>query len=262
MVKDMDRKIVFFDIDGTLLDRDKRLVPSAKLAIEKLKKNGIFVAIATGRAPFMFKELRSELGIDSYVSFNGQYVVFENDVIYKNALNKQTILALLEKSKSRNHPLVFMSENEMRANVRNHPYITTGMNSLKFDHPQYDPLFLNNYEIYQSLLFCTIGEDEQYIKGFPDLRFIRWHEVSTDVLPSGGSKAEGIKKMIERLGIQRENTVAFGDGLNDMEMLDFVGTGIAMGNARDEVKKKADEVTNDVSEHGIKHGLEKIGLLP
>lgn len=261
MVRKMERKIVFFDIDGTLLNHDKKLVPSAKTAIEQLKKNGIFVAIATGRAPFMFKDLREELGIDSYVSFNGQYVVFENKVIYKNALNKQLLLSLLEKSTSKNHPIVFMNESKMRANVKNHPYITTSMNSLKFQHPPYDPSFFLNQDIYQALLFCTGDEESQYIHEFQDFCFIRWHEVSVDVLPNGGSKAEGIKRMIEQLGIKRENTIAFGDGLNDMEMLDFVGTGVAMGNALDEVKRKADEVTKDVADNGIRFGLEKLGLL-
>ena len=77
---------MFFDIDGTLLDQNKKMSDSTKKAIEKLKENGVFVAIATGRAPFMFENLRKEIDIDSFVSFNGQYVVFENEVIYKNPM--------------------------------------------------------------------------------------------------------------------------------------------------------------------------------
>ena len=72
------KKIVFFDIDGTLLDHEKNLPDSTKKAIKLLQDNGVFVAIATGRAPFMFTNLREELEIDSFVSFNGQFVVFEN----------------------------------------------------------------------------------------------------------------------------------------------------------------------------------------
>ena len=79
-------KIVFFDIDGTLLDHEKKLPASTKEAIKQLQDSGVFVAIATGRAPFMFESLREELGIDTFVSFNGQYVVFEGKVVYKNPL--------------------------------------------------------------------------------------------------------------------------------------------------------------------------------
>src|SRR5690625_6342097 len=73
----MHEKIVFFDIDGTLVDDDKNIPVSAKQAIDELKRNDVYVAIATGRAPFMFEHIRQELEIESYVSFNGQYVVLD-----------------------------------------------------------------------------------------------------------------------------------------------------------------------------------------
>ncbi|HLO11993.1 MAG TPA: HAD-IIB family hydrolase, partial [Pseudoneobacillus sp.] len=85
------KKIVFFDIDGTLLDHEKNLPASTKKALQLLKDNGVFVAIATGRAPFMFTGLREELEIDSFVSFNGQFVVFENEIIYENTLNEKEL---------------------------------------------------------------------------------------------------------------------------------------------------------------------------
>ena len=74
-------------------------------------------------------------------------------------------------------------------------------------------------------------------------------------MPKGGSKAEGIKKLIEKLGFKMENVYAFGDGLNDIEMLQTVGTGVAMGNALDIVKEYADVVTTNVEDDGIVNGL-------
>jgi HAD superfamily hydrolase (TIGR01484 family) len=125
------KKIVFFDIDGTLLDNDKKLPESTKEAIWKLKESGVFVAIATGRAPFMFKELREELEIDSFVSFNGQYVVFENKVIYKNPLDPTELENLINYSASHKHPLVFLNEKEMTSNIENHQFIRSSIESLK-----------------------------------------------------------------------------------------------------------------------------------
>ncbi|MBU5210902.1 Cof-type HAD-IIB family hydrolase [Heyndrickxia oleronia] len=255
------KKIVFFDIDGTLLDNDKKLPESTKEAIWKLKESGVFVAIATGRAPFMFKELREELEIDSFVSFNGQYVVFENKVIYKNPLDPTELENLINYSASHKHPLVFLNEKEMTSNIENHQFIRSSIESLKIKHPSFDPDFYKGREIYQSLLFCEEKDEVLYLDKFKKFYFLRWHEFSMDVLPKGGSKAEGIKKMIEKIGFKLEDVYAFGDGLNDIEMLEAVGTGIAMGNALDVVKQHANYVTTDVMNNGIANGLKHFKLI-
>lgn len=254
---------MFFDIDGTLYNHNKKLPESAKLALEQLKKNGVFVAIATGRAPFMFKNLREELDIDSYVSFNGQYVVFENEVIYKNPLQTKELDRLSNFSREMSHPIVYMNEKMMKSTVSDeHPMIMKSLvDSLKFPFPEVDPVFYKNEEIYQALIFSEEREDKVYMENFSTLQFIRWHEYSTDVLPAGGSKAEGIKMMIKRLGFQMKDVYAFGDGLNDIEMLKTVGTGIAMGNAKEIVKKAADLTTTSVDEDGIWNGLKKLALI-
>ncbi|WP_210366382.1 Cof-type HAD-IIB family hydrolase [Bacillus sp. REN3] len=254
-------KIVFFDIDGTLLDHDKNLPDSAIEGIKKLKKNDVFIAIATGRAPFMFESLRKELGIDSFVSYNGQYVVFEGEPIYKNPLASQKLEELYSEAKQNGHPIVFMNQKTMKASVKHHEYIEESLGSLKFPHPEHDERFYANRELYQSLLFCEDGEEEYYRGNYPEFHFIRWHPYSVDILPAGGSKAEGIKKMMERLGFPPENVYAFGDGLNDFEMLKAAGTGVAMGNAVPELKQCADIVTRGVDEDGIWYGLKELGLI-
>ncbi|WP_243290868.1 Cof-type HAD-IIB family hydrolase [Bacillus sp. FJAT-47783] len=256
----MTKKLIFFDIDGTLLDSDKELPISTKETIQQLKEKGHYVAIATGRAPFMFKQLREELLIDSFVSFNGQYVVFKDDVVYENPLKIDTLKKLLEYAHESNHPLVFMSEEDMKSSVEDHPFIHESMGSLKFDHPGFHPQYFNEKNIYQTLLFCEEGDEVLY-NHYEELRFIRWHKFSTDILPLGGSKAEGMKKIMDRLQFNREDVVAFGDGLNDMEMIQFAGTGVAMGNAVQSLKEVADYVTKPVDEEGIKHAVYELNLL-
>lgn len=253
------KKIVFFDIDGTLLDHEKAIPSTTKKAITKLKENGIYVAIATGRAPFMFESIREELGIESYVSYNGQYVVFEKEVIYENPLNQIELERLLAHSSEKKHPLVFMNEKTMKATVNHHRYIDLAIGSLNFALPDYDASFYKNKKIYQTLLFCE--NEEEYIKNYPLFHFIRWHEYSVDVLPKGGSKAEGIKKMIERLGFDLADVYAFGDGLNDLEMLKAAGTSVAMGNGVPEAKELADYITTDVADDGIWNGLKELQLI-
>ncbi|PLS16515.1 Cof-type HAD-IIB family hydrolase [Bacillus sp. M6-12] len=257
----MDKKIVFFDIDGTLLDQDKKLPDSTRIAIKELQENGVFVAIATGRAPFMFEPLRKQLDIDTFVSFNGQYVVFEDEVVYRNPLSENAIGRLAVQAKKRGTPLVYMNEATMKATVRGSERIEESLASLRFPHPEQDEEFYKNRDIFQSLLFCTDDEEKGYTDVFPEFHFIRWHPYSIDVLPKGGSKAEGIKILMERVGFKLEDVYAFGDGLNDIEMLKAVGYGIAMGNAGEEVKEHAYYVTKDVGEDGILHGLKEMKLI-
>jgi Cof subfamily protein (haloacid dehalogenase superfamily) len=254
-------KIVFFDIDGTLLDHEKKLPEKTKKAIQQLKQSGVYTAIATGRAPFMFAQLRAELGIDSFVSFNGQYVVFENKVIHSRPLSKKQLQLLEEEASGKKHPIVFMNEKTMKSNIPYHPYIEESLGTLKFPHPEYRPQFYLDRDIYQALLFCETGQETYYEEHYPDFRFIRWHDYSVDVLPAGGSKAEGIKRLIAKLGFRIEDVYAFGDGLNDIEMIQTAGTGVAMGNALPSVKKYADIVTKDVAENGIFEGLKMLKLI-
>ena len=254
-------KIVFFDIDGTLLDHKKNLPASTKRSIKTLQDNGVYVAIATGRAPFMFENLREELNIDSFISFNGQYVVFENEIIHKNPLSKQELKPLIDFSERNNHSLVFMNDRAMKANVVHDSAIDKSLGSLEFTHPECDKFFYENKDIYQVLLFCEQYEEEIYKVKYPHYHFIRWHECCLDIIPNGGSKAEGIKKMIERLGFEMKDVYAFGDGLNDIEMLETVGNGVAMGNGHELAKKAAAYETRSVDEDGIFEGLKKLGLI-
>lgn len=87
----MEPCLIIFDIDGTLLDHDKELPESTKQAVKELKASGHVVAIATGRGPFMYENLRKELEIDTYISFNGQYVVHKNKEVYKNPIKEATL---------------------------------------------------------------------------------------------------------------------------------------------------------------------------
>ncbi|KKK33364.1 phosphatase [Salinicoccus sediminis] len=257
-----EQSIIFFDIDGTLLDTDKNLPESAKKAVARLKEDGHIVAIATGRAPFMYENLRKELDIDTFVSCNGQYVVLEGEVIYQNPLHREDLVALTEEALGNDHPVVYLSEENMMSNVPEHEYINEGIASLKLGiMPGHDPGYLHGRDLYQTLLFVPEGEEGQYIDKYDNFDFIRWHPVSMDVIPKGASKAEGIAKVIDELGLPAERQYAFGDGPNDLEMLSTVHHSFAMGNAKDEVKSKARHITKHVNDNGVEHGLRMAGLI-
>ncbi|WP_026676201.1 Cof-type HAD-IIB family hydrolase [Fictibacillus gelatini] len=258
----MEEKIVFFDIDGTLVDEEKRIPDSTKESIKDLQKNGIHVAIATGRSPFMFKEISAELNIDTFVSFNGSYVVFNGEVIYKRPLERKWIGHLLELSTENNHPLIFMDHIKATASVDRNEIVYECMKKLLPYYPERDETYYETSEIFQVLLFCQAQFERAYTEQYNGIfDFVRWHEHSTDVLPMGSSKAKGIEILLKKMNVKRENSYAFGDALNDIEMLRTVGMGIAMGNGLQEAKQAAKYVTKSVSEDGIWHGLKYAGLL-
>ncbi|HLS08513.1 Cof-type HAD-IIB family hydrolase [Lentibacillus sp.] len=258
----MTQKLIFFDIDGTLLDDEKRLPESTRQAIADLQQAGHFVAIATGRAPFAFKSLLNELDIGTYVSTNGQYVVHNGEAIYKNPIKPDDLEALERYASERKHPLVHLSHDDWYSNTRHHPQIKAAVESLKIEREiTYHPGFYETGDVYQTLLFCTGDGESEYVQAFTNLDFIRWHDYSVDVMPAGGSKAAGISQLIRHLQIPARDIYAFGDGMNDIEMLQTVQNSVAMGNAPDVVKNAARAVTKDVNADGIRHGLKMVGLL-
>ncbi|MDN4523795.1 Cof-type HAD-IIB family hydrolase [Fictibacillus fluitans] len=259
----MRDKMVFFDIDGTLIDESTGKIPeSTKEALHKLRQNGIHTGIATGRAPFMFEHLLKELEMDSFISFNGSYVVFEGEVIYKSNLDVERLKNLEKLAVETGHPLVFLDHANATTNLEYADVVYESTKHLLPEYPTFDQTYYHNNDVYQALLFCDEEFEQPYRKGYKGtFDFIRWHQHAIDVMPFGGSKAKGIEELLKRITIHRENTFSFGDALNDIEMLQSSGMGIAMGNGRPEAKRAANYVTKPVGEDGIWHGLKYAGLI-
>ncbi|MET3683161.1 Cof subfamily protein (haloacid dehalogenase superfamily) [Alkalibacillus flavidus] len=257
----MEQHIIFFDLDGTLLNSSKQVPESAVKAVQTLKDNGHIVAIATGRAPFMYEHIRKQLGIETYVSFNGQYAVSNGEAVYRHALNPDSLHHLVEHAVGNDHPVVYLDHENMKANVQSSVFVSESMATLKLGQTaDYDPAYKDR-DIYQALLFCEDGEEKEYVERYPDFDFMRWHAYSVDVIPSGGSKAEGIGYVLEDVGLPRDRVVVFGDSINDLEMLSSFDQSVAMGNGHDRAKEAANYVTAEADHDGIKQGLERLGLI-
>lgn len=257
-----DKKLIFFDIDGTLYNTSKEVLEDARNAVIQLREQGHIVAIATGRGPFMFKELREMLGIETYISYNGQYIVYEGQVIYENPISNETLDALTKQAYKNDHPIAYCDENDLRVSTREHKHVQSGIGSLKLNFEvTEDQAYYHNNDIHQALLFCTDGEEEAYENNYDDVYFLRWHEFATDVIPKGGSKAKGIEMLIEKMGVDLEQVYAFGDGPNDVEMLSLVKNSVAMGNAVDEAKRVSRYQTRHVDDNGLVEGLKMAGLI-
>lgn len=259
----MKKRTLFFDIDGTLLDNEIQTVPeSAKEALQKLQHDGHNVAIATGRTPYMFDDLRSELNIQNYVSINGQYVLFGDDVIFDNPIPEDVVEHMIEYGRSTGIDFGFLGLSNGASSTDDAPYIAKAFGDMGLEYPEVDLEFYKKERVYQKWVFGEKEELDAFLEvPFKDIQFIRWHMMGADALSKGVSKATGIEAMLQKLGVSKNDTIAFGDGNNDLEMLQYVGTGIAMGNAGDELKNVADDVTTSVSEDGIYNALKKLELI-
>lgn len=254
--------IVFIDIDGTLVNTEKIVSDKTKEAIKKLKHNGIEVVLATGRAPFHFKEIADELGINAFVSFNGSHVVYKGKVIQSYPLKREYLETLINQANKNNRPLVFSGIDKSVCNYNDHPHVKETFESLKLNYrPDFEPDYWKENDIYQAMLYCEAEEEDFYRQSVADLSFVRWHELAMDVMSKGLSKAIGIQDMLHHFGFSAQEAVAFGDGLNDREMLEYVGMGVAMGNAHPDLISYADRVTRSVDEDGLAYALDDLGLI-
>jgi len=257
----MTYKIAFFDIDGTLVNEEKVIPQETIAAIAEAKEKGVEPVIATGRAPYFLQSLLEQTGIESFVCLNGAYAVYKGKPIYHNPIEPATVEALVTIAREQGHALCFEGETRYTTDQPDNERVLRSVGSLKVHFPEHEHDFWTKEPIYQMFLHALHDEEAHYETFHDRLTFIRWHEDALDVLPVGGSKAKGIEAMLAELGIDKSEAIAFGDGLNDKEMLQYVGFGIAMGNAHPEVIPYADYVTTHVDEQGIRNGLIKAGIL-
>jgi Cof subfamily protein (haloacid dehalogenase superfamily) len=254
-------KIVFFDIDGTLLNTSHEIPQSTCQAVQQLKERGVHVAIATGRSPYHLMPVAEQLGIDSFVSFNGSYTVFRGEVIRHTPFARETLNELEAMATDNAHPMVFLSAETCYANTTGHPHVHESFQFLGLPSPDYRDKYWQEKPIYQAFLYCGEQEEHLYVGRYREVSYVRWHPYVLDILPRDGSKARGIEAVLRHLGLRPEEAVAFGDGLNDREMLSYVGMGIAMGNAHEQLKPHADLITRHVDEDGIYHGLKQLQMI-
>lgn len=112
---------------------------------------------------------------------------------------------------------------------------------------------ISRTDIYQIMCSCKKDEHSQILSGAPHSQITAWWDKAVDIIPLNSGKGNAVAAVLRHYGFSKDEAIAFGDGHNDIEMLEAVGMGIAMGNAKDEVKDKADFVCKSVEEDGIYH---------
>lgn len=258
-------KAVFFDIDGTLINCLEGLVdltPRVKESIQALQAKGHYVFIATGRPYAFLSEAILNFGFDGFILTNGAQVIIDNKNLSIETMDKSFVECAVETFEALD--IQYILEDAYYSYMKDSYkdfyafYESIGI-STKLIKGSYD---LKAIDVQKIEVRCPNKEAEQkclaFIQAHPEYDY--WHSIhhmSFEIYPRNYTKATGILKALEHLNIPIEDSYAFGDGKNDIEMLETVGCGIAMGNASDEVKSYAKVITDTVDRDGVAIGIEK-----
>lgn len=264
----MEYKLLCFDIDGTLLDDQKRISDSVKTSLRKVSDMGIRIALVSGRMPAGVEMIENELGIDCIKVCNaGTYIFAEGNCIDAKYLSLDSMKSIYERvAEEKGIPLwIFREkawyvtdvdryvEREMQI-IHYKPEIVAVDNLIKrWQGEGKLPnkfLFATDPEMIQTI-YRDINDD-----AWPDIDMACSADTFLEIFPKGVNKGQALKTVCGYLGIGLENVMAFGDQELDISMIEAAGTGIAMGNAIPQLKEKADFVTRTNNEAGIAYALE------
>jgi len=255
-------KIIFFDIDDTL-SRNGIIAEHNKATLEQLADTDIKLVISTGRSKAILPEdilalLDADI-LDAIICMNGQYSFDKSGQISHYPLTAEQTdkivrlcqqSDLIHKFDSATH-IAWSGENER---LREFNAVTP--NSIL------DPEYYKTNTVYQCSVFFNNQQEKMQDIDFAqyDLKLVHWHQIGADILPAEASKARGIKDVCEYYAVDASECMAFGDGMNDLEMFDLVGFAVAMGDAQPALIELADFVTGTIEEYGIQTVLNQLAM--
>jgi len=259
-------KIIFFDIDETLYRKSSNYLPeSVPAAIRALKARGIIPAIATGRSlaalPAKIRELVAAENIELFITINGQYNQYRGEPLATNPMSIGEIERFNALFARHGWDYTYVGAEQMASNRQSArmdealagigPYIVA-------------PDYYLHQPVYQYLLYIDPAEETALNDSGElgrDYHAMRWHPFSVDLLHADGSKARGIKRVCEALGVPPGETMAFGGGAHAWGQVQTVGYGVAMGDAVPELRALAQYQTGTVEEDGIYTALQHLGVI-
>jgi len=262
--------IIFFDIDGTLIGEGSQLMSeSTKEAIRRARGNGHICMINTGRARNLVgPEITGQVEFDGYLMGCGTMVLYHDEVLMHHRLSQDLCIRILDGLKRYEIDAIMEGVADNYCKNPGDMYTETfsryisqyaetyggkGYSELKYAPGNFDK-------------FLAYVDDNSKIEAFQaefeaELDFIDRENGYYEVVPKGFSKATAIRFIMDALNIPLEETVAIGDSSNDLAMLKYAHTSIAMGNSSKDVLEIADYVTTDVTQDGIWNALKWLGVL-
>ena len=261
-------KIIVLDIDGTLTNSKKEISDRNREALIKLQERGVKVVLASGRPVYGIIPLAEQLELSKYggyiLAFNGAVIIecATDELIYSNTLPNELVRPLYEKSKAAGAVILSYNDDYILTENASDKYVAyEGM--LNKMHIRQTDNFLENIKL--PVVKClAVADAEIAVKLENDLKaeygdimsIYRSEPFFLELVPNGIDKAESLAYLLKHINLKRDDMIAFGDGFNDLTMIEFAGCGVAMSNAQDIVKAKADAVTKSNDEDGVAYYIE------
>ncbi|MEG1623022.1 MAG: Cof-type HAD-IIB family hydrolase [Alistipes sp.] len=259
----MAYKALFFDIDGTLVSfKTHRIPPSAVEAIRQLRQQGVLVIIATGR---LMRDIRNLEGLDfdGYMTVNGGCCLTgDGKVLLDRGIPREDLTQLFDRLDRDPFPCSFMTADGIFVN-----YVDDRVAALAklVDLPTPKVRNLRQLAAEQTIYQINIYVDQQremaLMPLFPNCVSSRWNDLFADINLRGIDKFSGMECFLKHYGLDWSETMAFGDGGNDVSMIQGAAVGVAMGGACEAAEAIADYVTADVDEDGIAKALRHYQLI-
>lgn len=258
----MKEKLIFFDIDGTIIDHFKKEIPESTIkALKLLQKNNHKVAIASGKGPEFIKNLFDDIEIDTFVALNGNYVVYNNEIIYENYIDGNEVKQFTDYCLENNLAFVVSDVECTKTLYQNDERIRDYYAQFSLGYPKVINKIVDYNKYLQMSIMIKEEQETPIINQFDNLTFVRMSPLGMNIVPVGGLKEKGIEKILESTDFSSDDVIVFGDGLNDIGMFKLANTSVAMGNAYQELKNQATMVTDHISENGIYNACRKLNLI-
>lgn len=248
---------LFFDIDGTLVSFHTHLIPQSTVeALRQAKAKGIKVYISTGR-PLAFINNLGQIAdlIDGYITTTGALCIVGQERFGIHSIAPENVKKIIAAARRWGKSCVVVGTEHIGV-VNDSAELTRqfreGLN-LDYDFAPLDEVLQE--PILQISPFFDARQDAEVMSTLTDCISSRWHPAFTDITDQAADKGQGLLTLARHEGLHIDETMAFGDGGNDISILRQAGIGVAMGNAREQVKAAADYVTTDIDEGGVAHAL-------
>lgn len=264
----MKYKVIALDLDGTLLDSKKKVSDKNREALDKARKQGAIVCLASGRPVYGIRNVSDALCMEEkggyILAFNGGKVIDcrTQEVIWDVKIPDELVPQIYDFAVKHQVNLVTYRDNDMLTFSADNEFarfeaMINGLNVVEeknmldvIDFP------VNKFLITEAPGVVEVLEKEMR-QCFPQLSIYRSEPFFLEIVPQNIEKSYALSKIAQKEGITAEQFISFGDGYNDISMIEYAGMGIAMANANEECKKRADDVTLSNDEDGVAYALEK-----
>jgi len=262
-----NRKLLAFDVDGTLLTTSHSVLPSTRYALRQLVQGGHYVVLATARPPKSVVQIGKQLEIDHTISIalNGAMIVSDNKILWEMPMKRSAVEEVIQEARRRGLHTNIMAGWDWFVEASS-PWCDQETAIVQFWPTLLADLLADSVPDAHKVLLLGDPKSITAYRRWADSRNLPLYislskPTYCEIVSEGVSKAHALEQVAHMLNIPLSDIIAFGDGENDLEIVKMAGVGVAMGNAMPEVLAAADLVTKSNNDDGIYYALLELGLV-